>query len=103
MSTSSMCMILSKGTGNKDRIKYFMQKTATSIIGETSATAGHTERKAYADKVLSGEADIYQMMIAVVTNSTISSTISSGGIPSDNDIEFTVNSLWDDFSGNEGV
>ena len=100
---STKCMIWTKGQGNPDRIKFFMMRVATNVIGETSSTPGHAERKAYADKVLSGEANVQQMVCAVVTNYTIAAVIDNDETPVDNDIEFTVNSLWDDFSGYEGA
>jgi len=100
---SKKCMIWTKGEGNPDRVKFFMMRAATNVIGEDPVTPGHTERKAYADKVLAGEANVQQMVIAVVTNATIAATLNADETPVDGDIEFTVNSLWDDFSGYEGA
>ena len=79
-----------------------MQKGASAVIGEASATA---LRHNYSVSVLSGSASIEQMSMAVVTNATISASINMSledfGI-TDSDLEFTVNSLWDDFSAKVG-
>lgn len=86
------------------RIKYYMQKGATAVIGELGTTPGHALRKTYADSVLAGTASIYEMAVAVATNTTVVGKLDAlgghSGVP-DSDLEFTVNSMWDDFSGFE--
>lgn len=84
------------------KVKYYMQTAALAIIGEDGETAGHTERLAYAIDILSGDANIKEFSIGVVTNSTIAATINMGNEPSDSDIEFTVNSMINDFAGYDG-
>lgn len=93
------CMGLAKNKGFQDRIKYFLTKSATAIIGEDSETAGHAERLIYAKQILSGEASVYEFAVGVVTNSTVAASIAADTDPSDNDLEFTVNSLINDFAG----
>jgi len=99
---SAKCMAKANGSAFKRRVKYFMQKAATAIIGEDGAFIGHAERVAYAEKILSGEASIYEMAVGVVTNSTVAAAIDGGSEPSDSDLEFTVNSLINDFAGYDG-
>jgi len=41
------CMVWANNPHNQQRIKYFMQKAATAIIGEVGTTPGHAERIAY--------------------------------------------------------
>lgn len=83
----------------KAKIKYFMQKAAIAIIGEDGGTVGHAERLVYAKLVLAGTASVEEFAIGVATNSTISTAINGGSEPTDNDIEFTVNSMINDFAG----
>lgn len=99
---SNIASALAKNATFKDRVKFFMQKGASAVIGEASPTA---LRHDYSVSVLAGSASIEQMSMAVVTNATISATINMtlddfGVI--DSDLEFTVNSLWDDFSAKTG-
>ena len=97
-----LCMETAYDEGFQRQVKYFMQKAAVAAIGELDTTPGHTERVAYANTVLTGEANIREYAIAVVTNATIASTINSAGTPSDSDVEFTVNSMYNDFAGYDG-
>ena len=108
MANSDNGMLAASHAGFQNRVKYFMQKGAVAVLGEdtTGFVAGrHDARKTYADKVLAGEASVFEMAVAVATNSTIVANITSAGDHSsvtDGDLEFTVNSMWDDFSGFEG-
>ena len=79
-----------------------MQKSATQVQAEDPATQFHSERKGYADLVLLGDASIYEMTIGVCTNPTILANVTPQGDTSavpDTDIEFTVSSLWNAYSG----
>lgn len=96
---SHECMIWAKNPHNQQRIKYFMQKAAVDIIGEVGTTPGHAERIVYAAKILDGTASIPEYTIAVTTNATILASINAETEPSDSDIEFTVNSMINDFAG----
>lgn len=97
-------MAAANDEGFQNRVKYYMQKGAAAVIGELNTTPGHVERKAYADGVFDGTESVFEMAVAVVTNGTIITNIGAQGghtAVTDADIEFTVNSLWDDFSGFE--
>ena len=88
-------------TGFQRKIKLLMQKAAIAIIGEDSQTAGHTERLAYAKTVLSGEASVLEFSIGVVTNTTVAGKIDTSA-DYDGDLEFVVNSMFNDFAGYDG-
>jgi hypothetical protein len=100
--TSNTADGLANNTTFKGRVKHFMQKAATSIIGEASPTPNKHD---YAVLVLSGQASILEMSRAVVTNAAISSGINMAlddmGV-TDADLEFTVNSMWSDFGAKQG-
>ena len=85
---------------NQDRVKYYMQKAAVAIIGEDASTEHHADRKTYSDAVLSGAASVYEMAVAVTTNSTVAAEITAGTV-TDSSLEYTVNSLIDDMAGAE--
>lgn len=70
-------------------------QAATNVMSEDDATAGHAERTAYANRVLlnpSLESQAIAFGVAAQPGIT-------GGEASDQDILFTVNSLWDAWSG----
>ena len=79
-----------------------MQMAAIAVLGENSQTPGHTERVAYAKMVLNGTASVYEFAVGVVTNSTITSKIDTDA-DFDGDLEFVVNSMFNDFAGYDGV
>ena len=101
--TSEKCAVWARSVGSQMRVKYFMQKAATNIIGEAPATAGHAERLIYAKKILDGSASILEYAIAVSTNSTVAASIVSNPPdgPIDSELELTVNSMVNDFAGYE--
>lgn len=89
----------------QNKVKFFMQKSALAVLGEAyggvdePTEAEHTARATYAKSILAGSASVEQYAYAVATNSTIASSLDSGTLPSDNDLEFTVNSMFNDFAG----
>lgn len=91
-------MELAKDEGFQRRVKHFMQKAAIAVMAELLNTTGHNDRVIYAKKVLDGSASTTEYAIAVVTNSTVAA---AGESVSDNDLEFTVNSMFTAFSGFE--
>lgn len=95
-------MFEASGKGFQKKVKYYMQKAAIAVIGEDNTTAGHAERLAYAKKVLDGEASVYEFAVGVVTNTTISGKIDSA-TDYDGDLEFVVNSMFNDFAGFDGA
>ena len=78
-----------------NRIGQAMCKAAVAVQAEAVNTVNHTNRANFAMLVLR-DPERYQPAYAraIVTNAGITSTAAS-----DNDIEFTVNSMWDAFSG----
>lgn len=99
MAISTKCMSVVNEKGFQRRVKYFMQKAASAILGEVGTTPNHAERVVYSNAVLDGTADVYEYTVAVTTNSTIAGNIDGDVEPTDSDMEFTVNSLIDDFAG----
>lgn len=93
---------LAKDITFQGRINFFMHKAATDVIGEGSPTAN---RHDYSVSVLEGSANIFEMTMAVLTNATVSASVDrsmDGDGVTDSDMEFTVNSMWDDFSSKMG-
>ena len=88
--------------GFQRKVKYYMQKAAVAILGEDAQTAGHAERIVYASKILSGEASVYEFSVGVVTNATIAGEIDAQ-TDFDSDLEFVVNSMFNDFAGYDGA
>lgn len=100
MALSLNAMNWANDYGAQRRVKYFMQKAAIAVLGEASPIGDeHVARVSFASKVLDETASISEYTIGVVTNPTIASTVDSGSQPSDNDIEFAVNSMFSDFAG----
>jgi hypothetical protein len=87
--------------GFQRKVKYYMQKAALAVLGEESTTKGHTERVAYAKKVLDGTASIYEFAVGVTTNSTIAAKLDAKS-DYDSDLEFVINSMFSDFAGYDG-
>jgi hypothetical protein len=76
------------------RAQHAMVKAAIAVQAEATNTTNHVNRAAYARSVLN-DPNRYGPMFAqgVVTNASITDQ------SSDNDIEFTVNSIWDAYAG----
>ena len=91
---------------NQIRVKYYMQKSAIAIIGESFGGAGepteaqHAFRKTYSDNILNGSASVYAFAIGVTTNASIAGKIDAYENV-ESDLEFVVNSLINDFAGVE--
>jgi len=94
--TFSDSAYLARNPGFVDRVLIAMVTAAQQIGEETQdvATDHYRLRRALATNVL-GSPDVWapKFALAVVTNQVI--TIAS----SDNDIQFTVNSVWDSIAG----
>lgn len=72
------------------RVTMAMQKSANAIYSEAPSTPGHTQRAQFAVGVLAQpQTKGRQYSFSVASNPSITSE------SSDNDIEFTVNSMWD--------
>ena len=78
--------------GFRDRVRYCAIKAALAVMAEGAPSA---ERLAYAKAVLLGTADIQALTIGVLTNGTIAA---AGDAATDNDVQFTVNAMFDAFA-----
>lgn len=87
----------------QSRVRYAMTVAAVNVYAESPATAGHAARSVFAVRVLSGSYNIMQACLAVLTNATIAGEAVAATTPAfaipDGDIQFSVNSLWNAFSG----
>ena len=85
------------------RVEYCMKKAAIDVMAESSGTASHTERVAYANNILGGSASVPAYALSVVTNSTITASADISNNPdfgiSDSDLDFTVNSMYNAMAG----
>lgn len=78
------------------RVSLAAVEAAVDISSEDPQTAGHTERKALALKVLeSPVSGSVNFVFAVATNDTIS----AAGSATDGDIAFSVASVWNALAG----
>jgi hypothetical protein len=86
------------------RVGYYMSLRAIIVMEEEDTTNNYLNRIAYANAVLKGEASVYQMALAVLTNPTIAENaddpedLSGTDVP-DTDIDFVVGDIWDSMSG----
>src|SRR5262245_6073266 len=91
---------LAKDPAFRDRVSVAIAKVAIQVQGEPQAGMTEAEwakRASLAGQVLQQPAAwLDQFSMAVVTNSTIT------GTSPDNDIEFTVTSVWSDVAGVSG-
>lgn len=87
----------------QNRVEYCLKKAAVAVMAELAGTANHAERVVYASKVLDGQASVIEAAKAAVTNPTLTAGGDIGAGPlfgiSDNDLEFTVNSMFNAFAG----
>lgn len=96
MSVSADSMWVAKDQVFQSRVKYFLVKAAVSVMAEANTVDGHAQRVAYAGKVLDGTANVEQVAVAVMTNSTVAA---NGYAAPDGDLEFVVNSMFSALSG----
>ena len=82
---------------------------AVNVYAEGSSVANHATRSSFAIKVFGGAYNINAIGLMVLTNPTIAAEASTGSsfatnssmgyaIP-DGDIQFAINSLWNDMAG----
>lgn len=91
--------LLSQATDATDpdfvaRVTQAAIKSATDVMAEAANTVGHTLRTAYAQQVLKSSHIFGPLMAQGVVSGALVTPAST-----DNDIQFTVNSLWDAYSG----
>lgn len=94
---------IAKDANFQARVNYAMLVAAVNVYAEVATTTGHAQRKAFALLVFFGNYNPVQACAMVLTNATIAAeavlaTTPSFAIP-DGDIQFAVNSLWNDFAG----
>lgn len=83
------------------KIKWEMQAAAIAVMAELAETPGHTERIAYAQKILDGTASVKEFAIGVLTNADVEAAISNAAIgnPYGVDLTYVVNSMFNAFAG----
>jgi hypothetical protein len=87
------------------RIQYAICKAAVDVSSESTNTPGHEKRAACAQRMLTGSYSWDYVCLAVITNPSIAAgatavpTDGNGYNIPDGDIQFTVNSMWNAFSG----
>lgn len=97
MATTTALAVLANEAGWKNRVKYYVIKAALAVMTEDVGTTNHTERVAYSKKVLAGTASFDVFSIGVLTNATIAAS-QDPAATTDNDLEFTVNSMFTSFA-----
>jgi hypothetical protein len=76
------------------RVQQALIKSALAVAAEDAGAAKHAERRIFAERVLHEPQRWARLVVlGVVTNPAISAK------SSDDDIEFTVNSMWDAYAG----
>jgi hypothetical protein len=70
-------------------------KSATSVMSEDDTTPGHAERTTYANKVLLNPS----LQSQAIAFGVAAQPGITGPEASDSDIEFTINAMWDAWSG----
>jgi hypothetical protein len=94
---------ISTNAGFQGRCLYALTVAAVNVVAESNATASHQQRVNYAKTVLNGGANIVNVCLAVLTNSTIAGEAVAATTPDyaipDSDIQFAVNSLFNALAG----
>lgn len=95
---------IANDSGFRGRCFYALEVAAINIMSEDSGTASHAQRVAYAITVLNGSASIFQVSVAILTNSAIAGEADVTTLPGctsvpDGDIQFAVNSLFNALAG----
>lgn len=87
----------------QSRVNYAMMVAAVNVYSELTSVTGHPARFAFALKVFAGAFNPFFACLMILTNATIAGKATLATIPDfaipDSDIQFTVNSLWNDFAG----
>jgi hypothetical protein len=91
-----------KDTAFQEKVMFYVTKAAIAVMAEEVITEHHALRVDFAIRVLKGSFSINAYALGVMANSTIKGKIDSGS-SYDDDIEFTVNSLFTAFSGGANV
>lgn len=94
---------IAKDANFQARVNEAMEVAAVNVYSEVTTTPGHPARVAFAKLVFANNYNPVSICEMVLTNATIAAeavlaTTPGFAIP-DGDIQFAVNSLWNDFSG----
>lgn len=84
--------------GQVSRIRQALVKAAVAVMAEPANTAHHSQRIAYAFYILNNSTVAGEEMAKGVATSP-GITVLDSDHPSDADIEFTVNSMFDAYAG----
>jgi len=102
MTTSTIASEVAKNKTFQDRVNYYVLKATIAIMAEANTTGNHVERVAFASKVFISDYNLNQYVDSVLTNSTVLDALDTqagdNGV-SDIDLESTVNSIYNAFSG----
>ena len=103
--SSIECARLAEHDDFKKRVNYFMKKAAIAVQAEAPSTDNHEDRIEFAGHVLRNSANIHAFALGVCTNGTIADTIEDKSESQantdiiDSVLEYTVNSMFDAYSG----
>lgn len=82
----------------KNKVKHEMQAAAIAVMAEAAETANHTERVAYAEKILSGEASVQEFCIGVLTNQDVKTAVTNSTDYTE-DLAYVVTTIFNAFAG----
>lgn len=103
MATFSDLGTIASNANFQARVQYAMTVAAVNVYAEDPATAGHPARKDLAIRTFNGAYSVQTVAMMVLTNSTIAAEANINTTPGfaipDSDIQFAVNSLWNDIAG----
>lgn len=103
MASFSDLGIIAKDSNFQGRVQYAMTVAAVNVYSEATNTVGHPARLAFAKQVFAGTFNITFSCMLVLTNASIAAEANLATTPGfaipDGDIQFAVNSLWNDFAG----
>jgi hypothetical protein len=95
--------VIAANANFQSRVQYALTVAAINVYSEATNTVGHPARLAFALRVFNQNYSLLMICLMVLTNATIAAeanvlTVPGFAIP-DGDIQFAVNSLWNDFAG----
>ena len=81
------------------RVEIAVVTAAIAVLAEAENTPDHSFRRTYAARVLASPAiEAAVMAVGISTNSTIAAAAPTGASATDNDIQFTVNSMFNAYA-----
>ena len=101
--TASEAVWIAQQTDFLRRVRYFAMKAAVAVMAEEAGTANHAERVVYAKTILNNSYNSNAYALACMANATLQASADTSDTDlfgvSDNDLEFTVNSLLNAMAG----